>query len=53
MSLNLSCTTGRGTKGTELILDKPTGVKGSLKTIKPWSRGMCERNYTTTKEQCE
>lgn len=53
MWLNLVCTTGRRTEGTELILDKTTGVKGSLKTIKPWSKEMRERNYTSAKEQYE
>ena len=51
MWLNLICTTGRGTQGTELILDKTTGMKDSLKTIKPWSKEMWERNDTNAKER--
>lgn len=47
MWLNLICATGRGTEGAELTLDKTTGVEGSLKTIKPGSKEMWERNYTS------
>lgn len=35
MCLNLICPTGVRSEGTELILDKNPGVKGSLKSINP------------------
>lgn len=35
MCLNLICPTGVRNEGTELILDKNPGVKGSLKSINP------------------
>lgn len=39
--------------GTELMLDKATGGEGSFNTVKPWSKEMWERNYTSAKKQNE
>lgn len=51
--MNLICAKGRGTEGTELMLDKTTGVKGALKTLQPWSKGVWEGNDSSSKEQRE
>lgn len=35
------------------MLDKTTGLEGSLKTVKLWSKEMWESNYTRAKKQNE